>query len=525
MKILKFSRTTSLVIALIMIFQIGNVSIAAKTAQYHWTTKYINELAQNQKLIDYLSTSKILNNLDKPIAKGDFIALLTGLVDINGLQLDIEDNSGLGSDISREDAVTIAGKLCRLESHNEVVFSDKENISQDAYIYISAFAEQGIIVGDSYRRFQPKNNLTGAEAIAIISKLVKQGYISSNNVIDFAGNINGYKDGAALQANFFRPTGLCSDGKGRIIVIDTYNNLIRRVSEQKVETIAGKQLNRVDEYKVPIGGYVNARITEALFNKPQFCTTNIAGDVLVSDTGNNSIRLISNSRVTSLNSSITAGYKDGKLKAALFNKPSDIVCDKLGNVYVADTLNNCIRYIDMKNGKVSTFVGKQSTPGLKDGPIREALFNQPVGLAIDSNGALYVSDSGNQRIRKISKGMVSTLAGSGNSLLEGTGNIEGGYADGEKSQAKFNFPSGIDVNTDGIVFVADTGNHRIRAITKTKVITIAGNGEAAYIASMARAASFNEPSDVLVNGSKLYISDTFNSKIRGLNIDTKWIRD
>lgn len=531
MKKLKIRKVAlaAIVMAGILVCQIGTAAVNTNVTQ-QWTKVHINDLKQDSKFNNFLNQKSLLYNLNKPISKGDYLELLTcsmnkEIVDSLRGQLDNFYTSNMKSYITRAEAVTIAGMICRLESYKEVNFADKQKISEEAYNYVSAFEEYGIVVGYANNTFMPEKNLTVAEAIVIVSKLVKMNFVSSSNVADFAGNKRGYNNGNAFQACFNKPVGLCDDGNNGIIVVDSFNNLIRRISNQKVETIAGKWTNKSDQYGIPIGGYINAGKYNAQFNKPQFATRNTNGDILVSDTENNSIRLISNSKVTALNSSILAGHKDGKLVTSLFNKPSDIVYDQLGNAYVADTMNNCIRYIDFNMGEVSTIAGKPSTPGLKDGPVSNALFNQPVGLALDKNGVLYVSDSGNQRIRKIDNGIVSTVAGSGESLLEGTNYIEGGYVDGKREQSKFNFPYGIDVNEEGIIFVADTGNHRIRAITNTGVTTIAGNGEASYFSGLPRASSFNEPSDVLVNGNKIYVSDTFNSKIRVINIDTSKIWD
>ena len=519
------TRITSLAIAGIIAFQMSPIVEAQISNQ--WAQVYINELKQVEIIKAYIEKSTILNELYKPITKDEFIKLLTcsinkEVVDSINKQLDSAYINNTKNSITREEAITIAGMVCKLESYNQVKFNDKDSISEAACNYISAFHEQGIVVGYGNNKFLPKNKLTAAEAIVIICKLTKKGFITSNKVSDIAGDKYGYNDGAAAQANFYRPVGLCDDRKNGILVVDSYNNLIRRILNKNVETVAGKKPAIADGYGIPNGGHRDAETSEAIFNKPQFAAVNANGDIIVSDTENNSIRLISNSKVISLNSTTSAGHRDGKLDTDLFNKPSDIVYDKLGNVYIADTLNNCIRYIDIKKGEVSTLAGKKLIAGLRDGKVSDSSFNQPVGLAIDKNGVLYVSDSGNQRIRKIEKGIVSTVAGSGKNILEGTSYIEGGYADGKRNEARFNFPGGIDVSDNGIIFVADTGNHRIRAITSTTVITIAGNGEAGYFSSMSRASAFNEPSDILVSGNKLYVSDTFNSKIRVINIDTSW---
>lgn len=158
---------------------------------------------------------------------------------------------------------------------------------------------------------------------------------------------------------------------------------------------------------------------------------------------------------------------DGKGQQAAFRGPQSLVTDAAGNIYVADMNNHSIRKITSE-GVVTTLAGNGER-GYLDGTGAAAKFNNPIGIALDANGNIYVADSGNSCIRKItSSGVVSTLAGLGGS---------GGFADGTGAAARFNYPSGIVVDGSNNIFVADQNNHRIRKITSAGMVTtFAGNG-------------------------------------------------
>jgi sugar lactone lactonase YvrE len=150
-----------------------------------------------------------------------------------------------------------------------------------------------------------------------------------------------------------------------------------------------------------------------------------------------------------------AGYADGLAAEAKFNSPRSVAVDGVGKVYVADTGNHCIRLIS-PDGQVSTLAGANE-PGYVDGQGSEARFNFPSGIAVDADGNLYVADTANHSIRKIMPdGEVTTLAGNG----------EPGNVDGPGADARFRAPEGIAIDGKGNVYVADTGNHRVRKIAQ-----------------------------------------------------------
>jgi hypothetical protein len=208
--------------------------------------------------------------------------------------------------------------------------------------------------------------------------------------------------------------------------------------------------------------------------------------------------------------------------AARFNGPYGVAVDTLGNVYVADTANDAIREIAL-NGAVSTLAGIVGTNGSTNGLAAIAEFNLPTGVAVDNSGAVYVADWGNDTIRKISSGQVTTLAG-----LAG----KAGWADGDGSIAQFNHPAALAVDASGYVYVADQGNDAIRMVTPDGVVStlaglpgVAGSGD-----GVGTNAQFNLPSGVglnagssLLSGGNLFVADSGNDTIREITYSgEKW---
>ncbi len=290
---------------------------------------------------------------------------------------------------------------------------------------------------------------------------------------------------------------------------DSSNNTIREVtSAGVVTTLAGVSGS---------AGNTDGTGTGALFASPNDVAVDGAGTLYVADTGNQTIRKITpDGTVTTLAGSAgTAGSTDGTGTAAQFNSPTGVTVDSSGNVYVADTVNHMIRKIT-STGVVTTLAGAANSSGTTDGSGTFARFSSPTGVSVDSSGNVYVADDGNRAIRKITPdGTVTTLAGT-------SGNA--GYADGIGAAARFNSPYGLSVDASGNLYVADTGNNAIRAITPGgAVTTLAGTGESTSIGSVdgtGASARFNEPNSVAVDGAgNLYVADLYNSTIRKIAPD------
>ncbi|HWC59108.1 MAG TPA: SBBP repeat-containing protein, partial [Verrucomicrobiae bacterium] len=201
-------------------------------------------------------------------------------------------------------------------------------------------------------------------------------------------------------------------------------------------------------------------------------------------------------------------WQDGSTNVARFGTPFGMAKDAAGNIYVADTLNHTIRKIT-PTGFVSTVAGFTATPGSADGIGADARFNTPHGIAVDSDGNLYVADTGNHTIRKITPdGTVTTFAG-----LAGTS----GTANGTGNAARFSSPYGVMIGRSNLVFVADTFNNTIRVITPAGVVsTFAGKaGVTGSQDKTGTAATFSKPTALAMDSSgNIYVSDTANDLIR-----------
>jgi sugar lactone lactonase YvrE len=203
---------------------------------------------------------------------------------------------------------------------------------------------------------------------------------------------------------------------------------------------------------------------------------------------------------------------------ALFNDPAALVADTAGNLFIADSRNHVIRKISA-NGIVSTFAGQAGTPGKNDGS-SAASFDSPSGIAISASGDLYISDTGNHTIRRITPaGVVTTVAG-----MAG----QSGFADGAGTTARFNSPLGLAVAANGTVFIADSGNHIVRAIGPDRTVTtLAGRAENwATNDGVGDGARFNGllGAALSVDGD-IFVSDSNNHTIRKITragIVTTW---
>lgn len=252
-------------------------------------------------------------------------------------------------------------------------------------------------------------------------------------------------------------------------------------------------------------GIENLNGIDAKFNIPFDIAVDSNGNIFVADSGNHLIRKIApNGDVTNLAGS-TTGFNDGNGATAQFNNPRGVTVDNQNNIYVVDSGNNSIRKIS-PTGLVTTFAGKTGTAGNVDTESGNAKFNSPESLTIDTQGNVFVADRGNHSIRKITPtGVVTTFAGGGS-----------GFADGTGSEAKFSNPYSLDIDESNNIYVADLSNQRIRKITPDAIVTtVAGVGAIGYLDGEANAAKFNYPIDLAVDElGNIFVSDILNHKIR-----------
>ena len=265
----------------------------------------------------------------------------------------------------------------------------------------------------------------------------------------------GTADGTGSAARFDVPRGLAVDGVGNVYVADTFNETVRMITPAGVvTTLAGL---------AGTGGSADGTGSTARFSGPFAVAVDAAGTVYVADTFNHTIRRVAPGGVVTTLAGLagSAGAVDGTGSTARFANPRAIAVDAAGNVYVAEG-SHTIRKIT-PGGVVSTLAGLANAVGSADGTGSVARFADPRGVAVDATGNVYVSDTANRTLRRITPaGDVTTLAG----LAGATGNV-----DGTGSAARFASPRGASVDASGIVYVADTDNGSIRKITPAGVVT------------------------------------------------------
>ncbi|HTE23083.1 IPT/TIG domain-containing protein [Flavitalea sp.] len=260
--------------------------------------------------------------------------------------------------------------------------------------------------------------------------------------------VAGFADGIASVAMFSKPTGIAVDNNLNIYVGDKNNHRVRKITPAGiVSTLAG----------TGVAGLLNGSGSVAKFNTPCGLTLDASNNVYVADQVNNCIRKITPLGVVSMYAGTgNMGFQDGNaLGSARFTYPSALVFDKLGNLFIADRLNNSIRKVS--GGIVSTVAGN-GWEGATDGTKPNVTFHFPSGITANSSNTLFVTDSDNDRIRRVSSiGVVSTYAGSLN-----------GYQDGNASVALFEYPRSIAIDSKGILYVGE--KTKIRKITRTSIL-------------------------------------------------------
>ncbi|MCI0488211.1 MAG: SMP-30/gluconolactonase/LRE family protein [Blastocatellia bacterium] len=329
-----------------------------------------------------------------------------------------------------------------------------------------------------YYAIKTKPTATSRDAIGRVTTLAGAGH-------------PGIEDGPASQASFSDPFGVVSDRRGNIIVADGgQSNRIRRITpEGKVETIAGST-----------EGFADGRARSAAFNTPSGIAVDKRGNLIIADTSNNRIRKLTfDGSVSTVAGSGATGYKDGPAADAQFDGPIGVALDAQGNIFVADTYNDLIRKIS-PDGQVTTFAGAGS-PGFKDGPAAAAKFDTPCGIAVDGQGNIFVADAGNRAIRKITpQGEVTTLS------------------DPQGAPLAVGRPIALTVTHDGFLFVADESDGRIYRITPESQVSIFAGSETGFADGTGSAARFNGPSGIALDSAgNLYVADRRNHSIRKIS--------
>jgi sugar lactone lactonase YvrE len=315
----------------------------------------------------------------------------------------------------------------------------------------------------------------------------------------------GATNGFASSARFNHPAGVAADNNGNIYVADTENSSVRKISPSGfVSTFAGLSGSF---------GSADGSGGSARFFAPQGVAADAFGQVYVADTANGTIRRVTTGGTVSTLAG-TPGVSnsfDGTGINGQFWHPEGVTVGPDGNVYIADTWNHTIRKMT-PGGVVTTVAGLAGYSGSADGTNSKARFNRPTGLVADSSTNIYVTDFFNHTIRKISAaGQVSTIAG-----LPAVW----GSADGTNLAARFYLPQGITLSASGDLFVADSGNQTLRKIsvsgTNWVVTTVAGfAGTAGATNGNGTTVRFDFPSEVASDSSGyLYLADLANNMVR-----------
>ena len=264
------------------------------------------------------------------------------------------------------------------------------------------------------------------------------------------------------------------------------------------------------------GGFSDGAGAAAQFNNPAGIIIDANSNIFISDYFNHAIRMIVPGQlVTTIAGNGSPGFANGIGSSAQFNYPIGITTDGGGNLYVVDSSNHRIRKVTIA-GVVTTIAGSGS-PGYLDGNGASAQFNLPYGITIDAAGNLYVTDN-STRIRKIDlAGNVTTIAGN----WFDPANPPYGYLDGLGTAALFDFPSGIISDGPGNLYVADTVNNRIRKIDTTGNVTTVAGGTAGYVDGVGAAAKFYYPSGITMDtAGNLFVADNNGQRIRKVVIAT-----
>ena len=342
---------------------------------------------------------------------------------------------------------------------------------------------------------------------------------SSSFMTTIAGNgIAGYSGdgGVASQASLSSPAGVAVDAAGNVYIADRVNNRIRKVAAGSsiISTIAG---NGTLGYS---GDGTSANLAE--LNNPLGVAVDGAGNIYIADSGNHCIRKISanNGIISTIAGNGIAGFSGDGTSANLaeLNNPTGIALDVSGNIYIADNLNNRIRKIAAGSQIITTIAGGGTCASgsfCGDGAVATAAaLYRPVGVTIDAAGNIYIADTGNNRIRLVTDGVIYTIVGTG---------IVGNSGDGgQATAATLHNPYGVAVDSYGNVYVSDNLNNRIREVAAGVEIitTIAGNGLGSYLGDgwVPTSAEFHNPYGIAIDANgTIYVADCNNERIRRFN--------
>ena len=333
--------------------------------------------------------------------------------------------------------------------------------------------------------------------------------VAGNGTAGFSGD-----DGLATGAAFNTPLGLALDAAGNLYIADLANARVRKVSHGVITTVAGNGTLGFSGDGGPA--------TSAQLSGPANVAVDFAGNLYIVDTGNQRIRKVSNGIITTVAGGGTSLGDGGPATSASLYNPNAVAVDSAGNLYIADSSNNRVRKVST-NGVIATVAGGAPPtgtipilgPGLPPyggfggdgGPATAAQLYDPTGVAVDSNGNIYIADSYNGRVREVSNGTINTVAGGGTSPGDG----------GSPTSVQLT-PFSLALDSAGNLYIGDLHSNRVRKFSGGAITTVAGNGQPAPAYSgdngPATSALLSQPVGVAADlAGNVYIADAGTDRI------------
>jgi sugar lactone lactonase YvrE len=367
--------------------------------------------------------------------------------------------------------------------------------------------------------------------LAILTTVCGCNDSGSGTITTFAGNAKiGYSGdgGSAISAELWAPSGVAVDASGNLYIADIADNVVRKVTASTgiITTVAGDSIYMGADTQ---GGYSGdgGPATSAELDGPVGIALDASGNLYIAEDGNSVIRKVAASTgiITTVAGHFTGangGYSGdgGPAFKAQLDHPFGVAADASGNLYIADSGNNVIRKVSASTGIITTVVGNGYRAGTNpggyagdNGPATSAELSDPVGVALDASGNLYIADTTNMRVRRVdaSTGIITTVAGNG---------VQGSSGDnGAATSAELNHLMGVSADASGNLYIADTGNMRVRKVDVStgKISAMAGNGTQGYAGDGGTAGSskLNNPWSTVVDASgNVYIADYANAVVR-----------